>query len=137
MIELAKRFDLAIEKKSERTAIIIDNNGQEFAIVVDVVTEAKRLRGDCIETIQSAMASKNEYIRGVGKDNERLIILLDITKLFAASELITIYLPADAEADRPQRLAIYRKFVPIASWTRISSRSRSLPPGGLPEPHWF
>lgn len=87
VIELAKRFGLVgggID--SDRRAVIIEAQGQEIGVIVDEVTEVMRLQDNAIE-IASTMTVSNDYIRGIGKHGDRLLILLDVDKLFASEEI--------------------------------------------------
>lgn len=53
---------------------------------MDEVTEVIRLQDTAIEPAPT-MAASNDYIRGIGKDGDRLLILLDVKKLFGSEEI--------------------------------------------------
>lgn len=86
VIELAKKFGLVTSEGSDRRAIIIETAGQEIGVIVDEVTEVVRLQDSAIEAAPTMTAS-NDYIRGIGKDGNRLLILLDVEKLFGSKEI--------------------------------------------------
>ena len=86
VIELAKRFGLAGRGGLDRRVVIIETGGQEIGIIVDEVTEVMRLQENAIEMTATIMVS-NAYIRGIGKYGDRLLILLDVDKLFGSKEI--------------------------------------------------
>ena len=86
VIELTKRFGLVASVSSDKRAIIIETEGQEIGVVVDEVTEVIRLQDTAIEPAPT-MTMSNDYIRGIGKNDDRLLILLDVDKLFGSKEI--------------------------------------------------
>ena len=86
VIELAKKFGLEASGGTDRRAVIIETGGQEIGVIVDEVTEVIRLQDSAIESAPTMTAS-NDYIRGIGKDGNRLLILLEVEKLFCSSEI--------------------------------------------------
>lgn len=85
VVDLAMRLGLTIPKRSDKRALIIETVGRELGIVVDEVTEVIRLQDSDIEP--PPMATGNGYIRGIGKEGNRLLILLDVDKLFSEEEM--------------------------------------------------
>ena len=60
---------------------------KRVGMVVDSVSEVLRLPLDAIEPAPDMISGVDtEYIRGVGKMNDRLIILLDLAKVVTNSE---------------------------------------------------
>lgn len=91
VIDLRKRFQLAAADQSEDNRIIIvEVNGQTVGIIVDAVTEVVRLSGANIEPPPPAFILDAQYIHGVGKFDERLLILLDIDKILTSQEEIML-----------------------------------------------
>lgn len=86
VIELVKKLGLAAIGGLDRRAVIIETEGQEIGVIVDEVTGVLRLQDGVIEPAPTMTAS-NDYIRGIGKDGNRLLILLDVEKLFGTTEL--------------------------------------------------
>ena len=86
VIELAKRFGIATKEGSDRRAVIIETGGQKIGVIVDAVTKVIRLQDTAIE-IAPTMTVSNNYIRGIGKIGDRLLILLDVEKLFGSKEV--------------------------------------------------
>ncbi len=86
VIELAARFGMVVKGETDRRVVILETAGQEVGIVVDEVTEVIRLQDSAIEPAPTLTAS-NDYIRGIGKDRDRLLILLNVEKLFSFKEM--------------------------------------------------
>jgi len=87
VINLRRRFDLPQREFDAHTKIVVVDIGRSAGIIVDSVREVLRIPSDIVEP-PPAMATGigSEYIRGVGKLKDRLIILLDIEKLLGASD---------------------------------------------------
>lgn len=88
VIDLALRLDLAAGKAGGKRVLIIEAAEKEIGLVVDEVSEVIRLQDDAIEPAPTGIG--NSYIRGIGKDENRLLILLDVNKLFKSKELEAI-----------------------------------------------
>jgi len=88
VIDLRKRFGFeSCEKTTETRIIVIDVNERTVGLRVDGVSEVLRLPADTVEPAPSLVTgSGSDYISGVGKVEERLIILLDVGKLLSDSE---------------------------------------------------
>ena len=80
VINLANRFNMAVESLKEQRAIIVDTDQKQLAIVVDEVTEVKFLTNNVVDPLET-LNVRNECIHGVVQDGERLLILLDAGKL--------------------------------------------------------
>jgi purine-binding chemotaxis protein CheW len=89
VIDLRKRFDLtagAADKDSR--IVVIDIGGQDIGVIVDAVTEVLRIPADSVEPPSSIIASvESEYLLGIAKLASRLIILLDLQKVFSNKEI--------------------------------------------------
>jgi purine-binding chemotaxis protein CheW len=89
VIDLRCRFNMESRVHDRQTRIIvIDLHGAIVGFVVDAVSEVLRLQSDTVEPPPPVVAGiDSEYIRGVGKLENRLLILLDLEKLLPAEEL--------------------------------------------------
>lgn len=91
VIDLAKKFGLAPQEKLPESAriVVAEVNDQTVGMLVDEVPAVLRIPTENIdptpELIQAAV--KKEYIKGVGKSGNRLIILLDLDKVLAPHEM--------------------------------------------------
>ncbi len=91
VIDLRKRFQLAATEQSEDNRIIIvEVSGQTIGIIVDAVTEVVRLPGSSVEPPPPTFILDAQYIHGVGKLEERLLIMLDIDKILTSQEEIML-----------------------------------------------
>jgi len=91
VIDLRKRFAMAISDHDDDTRIIIvEIKGQIVGLTVDAVTEVIRINTANIELPPESVAVDSRYIDGVGKIDERLIILLDIDNILTGQEELTV-----------------------------------------------
>jgi len=91
VIDLRKRFQLSTAEHSDDTRIIIvEVKGQTVGVIVDAVTEVVRLSAANIEPPPPAFILDAQYIEGVGKMDDRLLILLDIDKILTSQEEIVL-----------------------------------------------
>lgn len=88
IIDLKKRFKLPESETDDNTRIVIvEVEDQTVGIIVDAVSEVLRLTTDAIEPPPPGVATiEAEYLKGVGKIEDRLLILLDIDKLLTTRE---------------------------------------------------
>lgn len=91
VIDLRKRFRLPITDHNDDTRIIVvEISGQTVGVTVDAVTEVVRLSTSDVEAPPASTVVESRYINGVGKINDRLIILLDIDQVLTAQEEIAV-----------------------------------------------
>jgi len=88
VIDLRKRFGLeAVEETQASRIIVVELDGTTVGMIVDSVSEVLRLPKENIEPTPPMVSGVDSaYLRGVGKWNDRLIILLDITKVLYKEE---------------------------------------------------
>jgi len=89
VIDLRKRFDLtAAATGKDSRIVVIDIDGQDIGVIVDAVTEVLRIPADSVDPPSSIIASvESEYLLGIAKLASRLIILLDLQKVFSNKEI--------------------------------------------------
>jgi purine-binding chemotaxis protein CheW len=91
VINLRKRFGLDSKEIDNHSRIIVVDVGIVTGIIVDSVSEVLRISSDTIDPLPSMTGSiGSEYIRGVGKLNDRLLILIDIDRLFLNKDRLKI-----------------------------------------------
>ncbi len=85
VINLRKRFGLESKELDSHSRIMVVDVGTTIGLIVDSVSEVLRLPSDTVEPPPPMTAGSNsaEYLRGVGKLADRLLILLDIEKLLS------------------------------------------------------
>jgi purine-binding chemotaxis protein CheW len=88
IIDLRTRFGMERAEHSKSTRIVVTEIGtKRIGMVVDSVSEVLRLPLEQIEEAPDMISGvETEYIRGVGKLEERLIILLDLGKIVTGAE---------------------------------------------------
>ncbi len=89
IVDLRKRFNLEVKEADKNTRIVVvDIGGNIMGMVVDSVSEVLRLPSNTIEPPPEIAAGINsEYIKGVAKLEDRLLIFLDLSKVIDVSEL--------------------------------------------------
>lgn len=90
VIDLAKRLDLKASPYSERTRIVVlELEENTVGMIVDEVVEVVKVTKENIEGKPELIAGEiqYEYLKGVVKLGERLIVLIDLTKIFSPEEV--------------------------------------------------
>lgn len=85
VIDLRRRFSLPeLERSGDQRIIVVEIEGKTIGFVVDRVNEVLRIHTGIIEPTPDVVNSrvKTEYIEGVGMLDDRLLILLNIERLF-------------------------------------------------------
>lgn len=88
IVDLRRRFGLATRDHDKHTRIIvIEINQMIVGFVVDSVSEVLRIPSGTVEQPPPVVSGmESEYISGVGKLQDRLLILLDLNKLLSSEE---------------------------------------------------
>ena len=88
IIDLRKRFGLESRDHDKHTRIIvIEIKSMIVGFVVDSVSEVLRIPSSTVEPPPPVLAGlESEYISGVGKLEDRLLILLDLDRLLSGEE---------------------------------------------------
>lgn len=92
VIDMRKRFGMTTSPHDSQTRIeVMDLQGQIVGFVVDAVSEVLRIKESTVEPPPPVVAGiGSEYMRGVGKLEDRLLILLDLDKLLSQTELSSL-----------------------------------------------
>lgn len=88
VVDLRKRFELEKNDSNADTRIIVvDIDNSIMGMIVDEVSEVLRLSVSTIEPAPDITTSiEADYISGVAKIDDRLLILLDLSKAFSPAE---------------------------------------------------
>ena len=88
IIDLRTRFGMPRAEQTKSTRIVVTEIGSKrVGIVVDSVSEVLNLPIENVEAAPEMIAGVGtEYIQGVGKMAERLIIMLDLTMVISVDE---------------------------------------------------
>jgi purine-binding chemotaxis protein CheW len=96
VVDLRKRLNQAVA--GERTdwdrksrILVIETGGRQVGVIVDEVAEVLKLQADRVEAAPPMVAGlSNQYIEGVGKLDDDLLILIDIQKVLTANQLAAL-----------------------------------------------
>lgn len=87
VIDLKERFGLPEKEITPDTRIIVvEISSQTVGLIVDSVTEVLRIPNANIEPPPPVTTIEADFIEGVGKLDERLIIILDIDRILTKEE---------------------------------------------------
>jgi len=82
VIDLRKKFGIPAKEADAHSRIMVVDVGNTVGLVVDSVSEVLRISTDTVEPPPAMTGTgSEEYIRGIGKLEDRLVILLDLDKL--------------------------------------------------------
>ena len=89
IIDLRRRFGLQPKSHDKHTRIIvIEINTMIVGFVVDAVSEVLRIPASTVEPPPPVVSGlESEYISGVGKLEDRLLILLDLDRLLSRADI--------------------------------------------------
>jgi purine-binding chemotaxis protein CheW len=89
VVDLRQRFGMESRaSSSESRIIVVDVSGRTVGFIVDRVHEVLRIDRNIVEPAPTMSTSvDSDYIQGVGKLEDRLLILIDLDRLFSRQEL--------------------------------------------------
>ena len=93
VINLRKRFGIPGEQQGHegQWVIIVVIEGTQVGLTVDSVAEVIRLPLEAIERPSSTIAgTKSQFLEGVGKYNDRLLIILKLETILTTEERISL-----------------------------------------------
>lgn len=88
VVDIRKRLGLPVRPADAETlALILDAGGLTAALTVDGVDQVVTLTDDQISPPESRMTLPGQdYVVGVARSDDRLIILMDLSRLLTAAE---------------------------------------------------
>jgi purine-binding chemotaxis protein CheW len=89
VINLDVIMGMTSKEQDENTRIIVADIGDTvMGFIVDSVSEVIRLPESSVEAAPAVIANKigTEYVRGVGKMEDRLLILLDLDRILSSNQ---------------------------------------------------
>jgi purine-binding chemotaxis protein CheW len=88
VVDLRRRFGLpAAEHTRTSRIVVVEIGDQVVGIVVDGVSEVLRVNGATVEPPSPVVSGiDSEYLHGIAKLPERLVILLDLDRILAREE---------------------------------------------------
>ncbi|MDK2834299.1 MAG: purine-binding chemotaxis protein CheW [Methanolobus sp.] len=93
VVNLSKRFNLQSRVADENSRIIVVEIGKTVVgMIVDSVNEVLRIPKSSVEPAPELVMSKvsKNYLKGVGKIDKRLLILLDLARVLTVEEVAEI-----------------------------------------------
>jgi len=92
VIDLRKRFGLTeLENSDDVRIIVVEIASRVIGFTVDRVNEVLRINSSIVEPAPAMVCGLDtDYVQGVGKLDDRLLILLSLEKLFTADEIAEI-----------------------------------------------
>lgn len=87
IVALRRRFGLAeLAHDNQTRIVVVEVNGTVLGLIVDSVSEVLRIPADTVEPPPRLGKIEREYVKGVGKLDNRLLILLDVDRLLSDTE---------------------------------------------------
>lgn len=88
VVNLKKRFNIADKKADSDTRIIINTiNGKDIGFVVDEASQVIKIDDADIEEAPDIIkGADRQYISGIGKVNDQIVILLNLEKILNEDE---------------------------------------------------
>ena len=88
VVDLRARFNMPLPSQNHKSMIVIvELSHLRLGLIVDKVTDVTKIAKGEIEPPSPLLTSlETAYLRGVGKVKERLVILLDLGRVFSLEE---------------------------------------------------
>jgi purine-binding chemotaxis protein CheW len=89
IVDLRKRFGMEQRQDTDATRIVVVNiDDMTVGLIVDSVSEVLRIPNRSIEPPPPIIAGiESRFLQGIGRVNKRLLILLDLQKVFSQEEV--------------------------------------------------
>ncbi len=88
VLDLRRRFGLAATPPTRQSRIVVAELGSHaVGLIVDGVSEVLRVPANAVEPPSALVTTaESTYLRGVAKLEDRLVLLLDLTRILTSSE---------------------------------------------------
>jgi purine-binding chemotaxis protein CheW len=83
VMDLRTRLNLQKKEGGGEKIIVVELGKAAVGVVVDAVTEVTTIAGADIERHMQVTKKLQEYLVGVGKQGEKLVVILDLTKIIS------------------------------------------------------
>jgi purine-binding chemotaxis protein CheW len=89
VVDLRKRFgETEIENNKKNRIVVVELENRTVGLIVNAASEVLKIPPSDIEPPSSVFLNGEvDYVTGVGKLNNRLVILLDLSKVLSGNEL--------------------------------------------------
>lgn len=90
IVDLRRRFEV-LGQASDSRIVVAEVGGEKVGLRVDSVIEVRRIPASDIQPPPESVAGiRSEFLKGIGRVEDRLLILIDIDKLFATTEKVEL-----------------------------------------------
>lgn len=97
VIDLRRRFELPAEEvRAETRTLVMNANDSWMAVTVDAVLEVAAPSGETSEPPPFFRGLAGEYLQGLMRRGDQLVILLDVDRLLSATERLRLERAVDA-----------------------------------------
>jgi purine-binding chemotaxis protein CheW len=102
VVDMRKRFGLETSDRTKNNRIVVVAiSGTTIGIIVDAVTEVLRIPNASVEAASSIVtAGETDYLQGIAKLGDRMVILLDLGKVLAKDGMFADISDATRKADK-------------------------------------
>lgn len=85
IVDLRRRFGVGVKEITpESRIVVVDIAGEDIGMMVDSVREVLRINESVVEPASSIVTTADSYyIQGIANLGERLLILLDLNRVFS------------------------------------------------------
>ncbi|UNC91629.1 chemotaxis protein CheW [Candidatus Contubernalis alkaliaceticus] len=90
VIDLCRRFNLPECRTSDSRIIIVEINGHQTGLIVDAVTEVLQVADSDIQYSLSGVTGSKNFLEGIARYDDRLIILLGMENILNSSEILSL-----------------------------------------------
>jgi purine-binding chemotaxis protein CheW len=92
VVDMHERFQLPeVSLEREARVVIVGVEGRTVGLIVDAVVEVVRVDPDDLEPLPDLAGGVNaDYVRGIVRVDDRMVIVLDIERVFSAEESRTL-----------------------------------------------
>ncbi len=99
LVDLRIKFGLPGKEYDKINVImVVQSRGKLIGVIVDAVSDVVSLQADAIQdTVHFSVNIDTDYIRGIADHGGKLIIVLDVEKIFTAEELRMMAKEKDVE----------------------------------------
>jgi purine-binding chemotaxis protein CheW len=87
VIDLRKRFGLPHDDTKEGVIVVVELDKEQVGMIVDKVTDVRRISTETVEPPSTLVAGPDaEFLRAIARDEDQMIILLDLRRIFSSEE---------------------------------------------------
>jgi purine-binding chemotaxis protein CheW len=91
VVDLRGRFGMPEVEATKETRIVVAESGStRVGLIVDSVSEVLLLPADSVEATPQVATGGDDYMRGIAKLGDRLVLLLELDGLFGADEQMSL-----------------------------------------------